>query len=254
MNELSNASPSLRLFDCNTRVGYMKEPPPAPILTAPELLAEMDRCGVDKALVHSTNVELMSAIDANIAVSELCTGQERLQPVWSILPPQTGEMVPDRLLDDMKRQGVRILRAYPAENHYLLNSLTLGPLLDKLCDHQIPLFVPGQWADLTQLLQDFPQLIVIAADYGCWGQDRLYRPLIERYEHFHIETSALELDGGIPRLVADYGSERVLFGSGCQSRSMGGASLLLRNLDIDPVSKALIAHGNLERLLLGTRL
>jgi predicted TIM-barrel fold metal-dependent hydrolase len=95
---------------------------------------------------------------------------------------------------------------------------------------------------------------VLAVEHGCWGSDRYFRPLLEEFANFHIDTANYELDGGIPALVRKYGAERIIYGSSFHNRPMGGASLLLRNVDIDPASRELIAHGNLERLLKGVRL
>ena len=246
------AAAELRLFDCYARAGTSINPPIAPALTPGDLLAEMDRCGVDEALVHSAAFELSSPVVANPAAADFCSADSRLHPVWSILPPQTGEMPLDELLAGMRARGVRALSAYPDENRFCLNGITFGALFEAMIERHIPLFVRGggdNWRRITELLLEFPRLIVIAADFGCWGQDRYIRPLMDRFEGFHIETSTLELDGGIPSLVARYGAGRILFGSGYHRRPMGGASLLLRNLDIPAAAKRLIAHANLEQLL-----
>ena len=249
-------APELRLFDCYLRAGHSTRPPLAPALTPADVLAEMDRCGVDEALVHSDATEISSPVVTNPEVAAFCRADRRLHPVWSILPSQTGEMPLEDLLAGMRAHGVRALAAYPDENRFLLNGVTFGELFEAMIERRIPLFLRGggtNWARITDVLREFPRLIVIACEYGCWGQDRYIRPLLERFEEFHIETSTLELDGGIPGLVAKYGPRRILFGSVYHRRPMGGASLLLRNLDIAPHAKELIAHGNIERLLAEAR-
>jgi hypothetical protein len=243
------AAPDLRLFDCFAHVGYAYRPPIAPALTVEDLVAEMDRCGVDEALVHVASPDGASPLVANAELAAACKRHRRLHPVWSLLPPQTGEMPADKLFVKMRRNGVKMLRAYPDEHRYLLNSVTLGGTLEGMVAKRIPLFLSANWQRITDILKEFPGLIVIIANMGCWGCDRFFRPLWERFEHVYIETSTLELDGGIPELVAKYGANRILFGSGFHTRPMGGASLLLRNVDISRQDKELIAHGNLERLL-----
>lgn len=249
----TNEAPDLRLFDCYAIAGTTIRPPLWPALTAADLLAEMDRCGVDEALVHSAAIELTSAVTGNPEVADFCATSPRLHPVWCLLPPQTGEMPLGDLLAGMRARGVRTLSAYPDEHRFLLNGITFGEVFEAMIDRRIPLFVRGGsgggWARITDLLGEFPRLTVIAADFGNWGQDRFIRPLMDRFEGLYIETSTLELDGGIPPLVARYGAGRILFGSGFHRHPMGGASLLVRNLDIDPHAKRAIAHGNLERLL-----
>ena len=249
MTNKAHAAPDLRLFDCYALVGFCYRPPIASARTPPDLLAEMDRCGVDEALVHTAAAQTISPLVTNVELVEACGPHPRLHPVWNILPPQTGEMLPDRLLADMRRCGVKTLCARPDEYRYLLNGITFGPLLEEMAERRIPLFLFSNWQRITDVLGEFPRLIVIATDMGCWGTDRYVRPLLERFERFHIETSSMELDGGVPKLVEKYGAKRILFGSGFHNRPMGGASLLLRNVDIERDDKELIAHGNLERLL-----
>ena len=262
MNENANAvvlrrpAPQLRLFDAYTVVGYANRPPLSAALTPADLLDEMDRCGVDEALVHSAG-ETASPLVTNAQVVEFCRGSSRLHPVWSILPPQTGEANPAQLFLDMQRHGVRALAAWPDEHRYILNGLTMRAILEPMIERRIPLFVRGGgalWERITHLLQEFPALVLVACDFGCWGQDRYIRPIMDHFEHFYIETSNLELDGGIPSLVQRYGARRILFGTAFHRRPMGGSSLLLRNLDIADEHKALIGHGNLERILKEVRL
>ena len=242
-------APALKLFDCSCAVGRSTKPPLQPALTAEDLLETMDRSGVDEALVSSAAIEIASPLDTNPAIADLCAGHERLHPVWQLLPPQTGEMLPERLPTEMKGRGVKALLARPDAHRYQLNSITMGPMFEVMLTHNIPLFLNSDWRLITDVLRDFPRLRIIATNLGCWGVDRQIRPLLEHFENFHIETSAVELDGCIPALVEKYGATRILFGTGFPWHAVGGAALMLRNLDISPEDKELIAHGNIERLL-----
>jgi hypothetical protein len=249
MAKRKNAAAGLRLFDCYALAGVAKRPPMAPLMSANDLLAEMDLCGVDEALVHSEAAEGVSPLVTNVEVAEFCKPHRRLHPVWHVLPSQTGEMTPAGLFAQMRARGVKALAARPDDHRYLLNGITLGDLLEAMIERRVPLFVGANWARVTELLREFPRLRLVVADVGCWGPDRFLRPLLEHFEGFHFETSSFELDGGLPALVGKYGPERILFGSGCHRRPMGGASLLLRNVDISIEAKEQIAHENLERLL-----
>ena len=42
----------------------------------------------------------------------------------------------------------------------------------------------------------------------------MFRPLLERYPNFYVDTAQYLLDGGIESVVTDYGAGRMLFGSG----------------------------------------
>ena len=245
----SMPAPDLRLFDCFCAVGRSARPPLQPALGAEDLLETMDRSGVDEALVSSAAIEIASPLVTNPEIADLCAGHDRLHPVWQLLPPQTGEMLPERLPTEMKAHGVKALLARPDMHRYQLNSITMGSLFEMMLTHRIPLFLSSDWRLITDVLREFPRLRIIAANLGCWGVDRQVRPLLEHFENFHIETSSLELDGCIPAMVEKYGATRILFGTGFPWHAVGGAALMLRNLDISREDKALIAHGNLERLL-----
>ncbi len=245
----AHIAPGLRLFDCFCSVGRSTKPSLQPSLTVEDLLEAMDRIGVDEALVSSAAIEIASPVDTNPAIADLCSAHDRLHPVWQLLPPQTGEMLPERLPAEMKEHGVKALLARPDIHGYQLNSITMGALFEVMLTHKIPLFLNSDWRLITDVLRDFPQLRIIATSLGCWGVDRQIRPLLEHFENFHIETSSVELDGCIPALVEEYGATRILFGTGFPWHAVGGSALMLRNLDISPGDKELIAHGNLEGLL-----
>ena len=245
----SMPAPDLRLFDCFSAVGRSTRPPLQPSLTAEDLLETMDRSGVDEALVSSAAVEIASPLVTNPAIAELCAAHDRLHPVWQLLPPQTGEMLPENLPGEMKEHGVKALVARPDIHKYQLNSITMGSMFEMMQSCNIPLFLNSDWRLITDILKDFPQLIIIASNLGCWGVDRQMRPLLEHFKNFYVETSSVQLDGGIPALVEKYGATRILFGTGFPWHAIGGPALMLRNMDILPEAKELIAYGNLERLL-----
>lgn len=252
MTPNTNAAPDLRLFDAYTFAGICRMPPIRPALTPKDLLDEMDRCGVDEAMVFNNRFEGSDPSVSNPDAGAFCAASPRLHPVWHIAPPQTDFPVP-AFLEGMRAAGVRLLAATPDAHRYLLNGLTFGPLFDALIEKRIPLYVEPNWERLTALLKDFPKLTLIVTQVGPWGLDRYFRPLLDRYAGVHLETSAFELDGGLPILVDRYGPERFLFGSGYHHHAMGGPSLMLRNLDIPAAAKARIGHGNLERLLADSR-
>ena len=244
----------LRLFDCFAWMGMSIRPPLAPAVTPEDLLAAMDRCGIYEALVSSDAAQVASVLVSNRQIAAACERHPRLHPVWAVLPNQAGEMDPGSLFAEMKARGVGGLRADPGQGRFLLNGITLGPLLDAMVERRVPFFLNSDWRLITDLLKEFESLTVVATSLGCWGPDRYFRPLLERFENFHVEISSYELDGGVKALVDKYGPGRILFGSAYHGRAMGGASMMLRAADIDDEAKAAIAHGNLERLIGGMKL
>jgi len=111
------------------------------------------------------------------------------------------------------------------------------------------LIIKSGWPIIKNVLSEFPELTVIAAGCGPHGQDRVFRPLLERYPNLYIELSTYMLDGGIESLCERYGASRLLFGSGYPKNCSGAALLNIIAAQIENSDKALILSGNLERIL-----
>lgn len=252
----------MEFFDANCYFGRPAKagPSPATCPTIESLTAQLDRAGVGRALVWHIAQHDVSPQRGNQMLAEAIRGRDNLLGVWTVLPPQTGEMPVDELLADMKAARIVALRAFPVAHRYLLNRTTMGPLLDEMVRRRIPLvyaikrlpayYQPHQaWQDLHRLLAEFPELTLIITDHGSWGCDRYFRPLLDACERVHVDTSLYFLDGGIESLVGRYGPGRLLFGSGLPERYVGGMMMAIRHAEIPEGAKAAIAGGNLARLV-----
>ena len=107
---------------------------------------------------------------------------------------------------------------------------------------------------VEKILADVPDLTLVITEHGSWGHDRLFRPLVERYENIYRDSSRYALDGGIRDFVGKYGAERLLFGTGFPHWNAGGPILMLMHADIAEKEREMIASGNLERILGRVRL
>ncbi len=253
----------MELFDCNCWYGVPKTPPLAPAETIDDLLRELERAGIRRALVRNAAIWEESPEVGNPLTAADCGRDERLEAAWGILPPHTGELGGvDEFVDAMRAAGVRALWAYPAKHRYLLNATTMGGLLEEMQDRGIPLFLarremPGAvetYEVAERVLADFPRLHLIICAHGSWGEDRLFRPIMTRYPNFAVGTSRYELDGGIEDLCRAFGPERLLFGTNFPETPMGGPILTLLHAAISDEERELIAGGNLRRLLEEVRL
>jgi predicted TIM-barrel fold metal-dependent hydrolase len=159
----------------------------------------------------------------------------------------------------MRSSNVRALWAWPSLHHYLLDTTTFGPLLEEMVSRSVPLFLPqteqsggrAGWALASDLLGAFPRLVLVVTDQSVWGQDRYFRPLLDRYPNLFLETSHYELAHGLSALHKRYGAERLLFGSAFPRRYVGGAVYQLVQSDLPQAAIEAIAGGNLRRLLGG---
>ncbi len=244
----------MEFFDCNVFFGLPAKRPLAPVSTVEELLATMDQAGVAKALVWHIAQHDAAPQLGNQQVAEAILPHPRLVGCWSVLPNQAREFPPPRVLFQRMREArIGALRVFPNAHRFLINAVSMGDLLTSMVTRRIPLFVSVkrgmEWRDVYALLADFPELVCVICDHGCWGMDRMFRPLLERYPNVYVDTSQYMLDGGIEALVADYGARRLLFGSGFPESYFGGMMMTLKHAEIPIEAKAAIAGGNLERLL-----
>jgi predicted TIM-barrel fold metal-dependent hydrolase len=244
----------MRFFDCNVFFGLPMRRPLAPVPTVEGLLGEMDRAGVEQALVWHIAQHDASPQMGNRLLADAIAPHPRLVGCWTVLPNQAHEFpAPEAFAAQMKQARVKALRVFPRSHRFLANGASIGDWLELMMARRIPLFVSVrrgmEWQDVYALLAEFPSLVCVICDHGCWGMDRMFRPLLERYSHVYVDTAQYLLDGGIEALVADYGPGRLLFGSGFPELYLGGMMLALRHAQIGNGDKAAIASGNLERIL-----
>jgi len=243
---------NLTWFDCNCSYGRVARPAPRSAATVPELLAELDWCGIDRALVYHAGIRAASPVSWNpIGAAELY-GQARLAPAWAILPPSTNEL-PD-FFGAMQAADVRALWAFPQEHRYRLDLATFRELFPILERARVPLFAKQNLIPLKELLTECPNLIVVAVNQGPHSVERYLRPLLDDFPNLYLETSGLLVEGVIEEFCARYGAQRLLFGSGFPDQCLGGALLRLAQADIGTEARSAIAGGNLERLLAEARL
>lgn len=253
----------MEFFDCNVSYGPSEVPPPSFSETPQALLDEMDFCGVQEALVRHAAQRDDSPLVGNELLAEEMGGYERLHGAWAVLPPQTGEQGGvDSFLDAMREHRIQALWAYPAEHRFLMTRTALGSLYEVMVEKRIPLFLSvtescgglSGWMLVEQVLAASAELTLVVTDHGSWGDDRLFRPLLESYGNLYVDTSRYELDGGLAALCRRYGPGRLLFGTGYPQMNMGGPLLTLASADISDSDREAVGGANLRRILGSVRL
>ncbi len=250
----------MEFFDCNVMIG---KPTCAsagltPEATVSQLLRDMDRAGIERALVWHIAQHDQYPVTGNEMLAAAIAGQSRLAGCWTLLPNQAGELGNlDEWFHRAVQSGVRALRAFPAPNRYLLRSEVIGDIVEHMRQRRMPLLLSpargAPWPDIYSFLAEFSELTVIVYDVGVWGPDRYLRPLVERYPNVHFEISQYLVDGGIEAFVADYGPRQMLFGSGYPAAYMGAMLLALARAGISESDRQAIAGGNMRRLLEAVR-
>ena len=244
----------LEYFDCNCSVGRVGRPLLLDIPDAAGLKSEMAAAGVGRALVYHTVARFGDPVLGNALLMKEIAGQAGLDPVWVILPPQTGEMpAPDKLVEDLRRGGVKAARMYPGRSRhgFSLAEWCAGGVLEALGAAGIPLMLETEsvtWDEVFAVLDRHRGLPVIMTECS-YRHDRFLYPLLGRFETLHVEMSRFLGAGVIEDLVGRFGSRPLLFGTNMPSYTGTAAVSMLTYADIDRRDKEAIAGGNLRRLL-----
>ncbi len=245
----------LDFYDANLYFGRPTREVYNPARDASELLRRLDGYGVHQALAYHVAERDVSPVAGNAMTSREIAGHDRLWGCWTILPPQTREVVQQgaEFFAQMKQQRIIALRAFPGLHNYLLQRTVFGKWLDEVSERQIPVLLSIEhgvsWPVAYSLLTDYPLLTCVLCDIGIWGVDRYTWPLLEQYPNVYLETSLVALeDGGMEAIVRRYGADRLLFGSGFPDRYPESAILQLLHADITLDDRRRIAGGNLKRL------
>ena len=242
----------LMFFDANAVIGdTLMGPKPG----AAELLRQMDRYGVEKALVRHGNLATTGAINANREMTGWISGAppERLYGVWCILPDQCEEIPSGKeLFQAMRKNRIAALTLMPDEHRYLANRLTIGRIMDEAAERKIPILLhamQNKWQAMYNFMQEFPKVTAIISAGHKWGSDRNLRPLLENYENLHAELAGYWVPEGIYDLAQKYGADRLLYGSGFPTYAHGSSMLQIKHSALKADEVAKIAGLNMAKLL-----
>jgi predicted TIM-barrel fold metal-dependent hydrolase len=176
----------------------------------------------------------------------------QLVPQWVLLPHHCGEMPPPAdLVEEMLALGVRTARLYPTLHGFGTAEHVIGPLLAELERRRMPLFLDlteVPWDELIPLCQAHPLLPMVLSSTS-WSTDRRMYPALQQCPNLHIETWAQQAHRGYERFIAEFGPERLLFGTDLPYRSPGAARMMVNYEQISDEDRRKIAGGNILRLL-----
>lgn len=245
-------------FDCHCMIGPRPDKHPRVRWSTEHLLEDMGLAEISGALVSHAIAHSYDPIHGNARLhEEIRKAPDRLFGVWCILPVgspgfyRTG----DQLLHAMEQADVRAARA--VAGNYSLCPEMMGETFEALQEARILTLLDAAWpggGDLFAFFHDvlsrYPNLPFLVTDFS-WGQQRSVYRLMQLHENLRIEFSAYQIHRGIELYEAEFGAERLLFGTGGTEKSPGAARAYIDYAQISEQAKRLVAGGNLKRLLKG---
>jgi hypothetical protein len=253
-------SAEVPVLDANVGVGH-RHHRLSPFEKPDQLLAEMARHGVQRAIVHHQMGETLSAVTANELLPKWCGDEAALILQW------IGSSEPDSLrqLQDLHADGlvssVRVEDCAASSTPF--TSWIYGDLLAWLQQENLPLWIsiaedwdrtwlgriPGTPIEqILDTLIGFPDLrtVVCGAHYSHSTQ---VRPLLDRLPNCTLELSRYEILGDVERLIDGYGVRRFIYGSFSPRFAMGPILFYLHHIGLSAADLAGVCGGRTEALL-----
>jgi len=229
------------VFDANVRLGHSGVYGELALETD-DLLKEMDRFGIRRALVSHFAGDEYDAEQGNNLLA--CEFHERLVPAWAALPEPPQKLAP--------RHPVAVRLSYGVKKHnFSWAPWCSGELYEYLQEHSVLTLMAREdieWDSLAQLLGNFPRLQVLLLETG-YRADRYLFPLFKQNPNLYIDTSTYVAHRQLESLVEKFGPDHLLFGSRLPLYTAGAALAVLASARISEQAKPSIAGGTLRRLL-----
>ena len=248
---------SIDLFDVQAGI-LGATPAKRDVVAADDLLAEMARLQIARALVRVAPVDLEFDLPfCNRKLYDACAGSDKLVPCPAVAPNTGGDLPDERQqVDEAIRQGAGAVCIRPAADCWLIADWLSDRLFEALVERRMPLYVSKAAlppTELAELAGRFAELPILYAELD-YRHQRILLPLLERFANVHLSIgNNFTVHRGIEQFVERLGPGRLLFGTGFPDAEPMGAAMQLLYADVADAAKRQIGSENMERLMEGIR-
>jgi len=230
--------------------------------TVAALLETMDHFGIHEALVLDSLCLANNPKAGNARILRQTQGQPRLHPAWAYLLPHTRELLPPaEFVEQMRRCGVGAVYVFYGQYNLPLEDWAVDDLLSALQEARVPLFLcpndvtdPGRidqtdWQGVVAICRRFPQLPVIVTEERIYRSQRAMYAAMAACDNLILDLSMIWLHKAVEFICREFGAARLVWSSRLPERTPGSPLMQLNYSDISEEELALIAGGNMRRLL-----
>lgn len=276
--ELENTSKLPPLFDCNVWIGETDVDPisarlyrsPSGSDDSPEaILAEMDRVGIDRALVYHITARTEDAKAGNERVLDDVSDISRMEPSWVVTPEAIDEYGgASAFVDAMQSADITAVRTFPGEHEYRLTNDTLGRVFSELAEDGGVLVLDAlsgiaqdgfDFADLQKVCSQYETAtadqaglrVLLTNVHPSMGPspDRDLIATVNAVDNLHVGTSRLQSHKGLRQFVDRCGIEKLVFGTHHPHASVGAGLANLMFSFLSPEERRQVADKNIDRVL-----
>lgn len=256
---------AVSFFDCNATIGAAASPILGNVLSAQELLAEMNVFSIDEALITHTFSQELHYREGTALTIRAATVSDRLHPVATVLAEPLARQGPDApiaYLEAVLAAGAEAIRVHPDPTHHIMDrdvygrQFPLSPhaldyLFKRLETQSIPLFVEmvqSSWDEVYAVCERYPGMPVVLLNVS-YTQKRSLLAGLQRHSNLYCDISGYHAHRGIEEVCDLYGPTKLLFGTRLPLYNAMAAVSMLAYADLPIESLKAIAGGNLRALL-----
>ena len=237
------------VFDANVGVGHLVDNP-CPFEEPDQLLEEMHRHGVERALLYHRLGEKISAFEGNELLMKWTDGVGPFKHQWVASPDKHTFKQLHELQDDGK---ITSLRLHAIQPYVPFLDWIYGDLLEWIQAEQIPLWISlpdTPTTELVPILKAFPKMKVVFVG-AHYVDAMLVRPLLKNMAGSYLELSRYEVLGELESLKAEFGADRFVYGSYYPRLAMGPMLFYVHRIGLSETELAAVCGGTLEKILAG---
>lgn len=236
---------------------------PIKTTTQSDLLALMDKTGIDQAVVASTRGFFTDCKTGNAEAAAISRTSNGRIHAFAVINPAVGEPACTEL-KTAHAAGMRGFRLTPQHHGYRLDDdpvlndvLSLGQELGMTVI--IPIRLILHWGlpqldvrEIGTVAKNFPNLNIVIGGVN-YGEFRDALAVMRRHANVGFETSCMQKVNGIETLVEKVGAERIYFATGMPLMYPLPGIYKIQKAQISDREKELILGGNAARILAGVK-
>ncbi|MBR7107185.1 MAG: amidohydrolase [Lentisphaeria bacterium] len=224
--------------------------------TVSDLLANMDKASVERAVIFSCATKPEQITAANSFLSDTQQRYPERFCAFGTIHPDCPDI--DGVLKDIKERGLRGIKLHPDFQQIYIDEPAMMRIYGKL-DATLPLIIHmgdprtdfSSPHRLARVLERFPDLVVIAAHFGGYKEwDQAWKHLVGK--NVFLDTSSsfplLSPEEAV-RIIRAHGVEKILFASDYPASDLENAIGDILKLGLSPQENEQIFHLNAERIL-----
>ena len=238
---------NVQIVDANTMVGV--HPTHRLDMSIERLVREMDRHKIAASLTLSAIGVFDSYAVGNAATLSAAKANNRLVPIATVNPKNYFGSAAD--MQAVRSQGFRIVKFYPAEQGWAIDSAAFGEILKQLAPLKMPLMVdapnPGEPSAIGCMAADYPAPVILCSV----SLDTLAEALAVMTERQNImlETHDIHVPGALAMVAGRVSADRIVFGSGAPRLSIASSLHYVLSSELSDDDEGRVLGGNIKRIL-----